>query len=310
MKRTACVPHPRRGASTIEHLLVIGAIGALLGAMATLGSTMAGGANFGAVASALSEPDSIVPADAGAEVTPDKTSASPGANSAQLGAVGMLAVTLCLLTSLVFVRRDGPSKPKPATAEAAESLESIEEEPLTITQASLKKRDSLFASIYRNADNWKESQIRVRHLMSRNPDSIAPETPASEVCWQMAENRRHHLLVARQGRLLGVISDRDLVRPGKLASDLMTAEPITTSPDERLTTVVGLMINKRISCLPVVLQGKLCGVLTRTDLLVAFQCTLQTLTKLELHTPHPSDAGTRRAPSDQEQALYATNRGG
>ena len=93
----------------------------------------------------------------------------------------------------------------------------------------------------------------------------------------MTERRLHHLLVCnRAGDLVGVVSDRDLrATRGTTAQQLMSYPPLTCTSDTPVTAAITFLINENISCLPVVDHGRLCGILTTTDLVLTLQCTLQ-----------------------------------
>jgi len=84
------------------------------------------------------------------------------------------------------------------------------------------------------------------------------------------EHRFHHLLVTERNKLVGVISDRDLLkhlspfinkmaeRPQDLATlqkrahQVMTRELVTASPDEPIENAGRRMLEASVSCLPVV----------------------------------------------------------
>ena len=70
-----------------------------------------------------------------------------------------------------------------------------------------------------------------------------------------------HLIHAIPWRALcGVISDRDLRRAvSGTAADVMSAEPIVVGSDVPLSTAVTILLNRSISCLPVVDDCKLIG---------------------------------------------------
>lgn len=87
----------------------------------------------------------------------------------------------------------------------------------------------------------------------------------------------HHLPVTRDHEVIGVVSQTDILkwtiaqRPldgaeGRVAL-AMSAPPIVATPDERLGEAAARMVAARIACLPVVVHGKLVGMLTTTDLL-------------------------------------------
>jgi signal-transduction protein with cAMP-binding, CBS, and nucleotidyltransferase domain len=97
----------------------------------------------------------------------------------------------------------------------------------------------------------------------------------------MAERQCRHLLVLGHGCLEGIISDRDLsVRRGQTARDLMTRDPATVDPSTTVFDAVSQMLARHISCLPVVEGGRVAGVITTTDLLMALQCTARLLEQL------------------------------
>jgi CBS domain-containing protein len=86
-----------------------------------------------------------------------------------------------------------------------------------------------------------------------------------------------------------VISDRDVLRmmgpgtaykevlEGILAGEIMSTDMVTIGPSTTVTDAVALMIDHGISCLPVIDEGRLLGILTNTDLHVLLQMLLQTL---------------------------------
>jgi CBS domain-containing protein len=144
------------------------------------------------------------------------------------------------------------------------------------------KRHGLLLALTNDRGLLAENQIAVRHLMSPNPLVVSPQTPVAELHTLMTDNRIHHLLVCEQeDRLVGVLSDRDLHRRlGKTAGDIMTPNPCSVTPDTMLSPAISCLINRRISCLPVVREGRVCGVITTVDMVLMTQCVLQLLLKL------------------------------
>jgi len=92
---------------------------------------------------------------------------------------------------------------------------------------------------------------------------------------------RHVLVCDAKDQLLGVISDRD-TSGDKLgvARDIMTANPVTIEPETRASVLVSILLDRRISCLPVVKDGTLVGIVTTTDIAMTLQCTLQLIEQL------------------------------
>lgn len=83
-----------------------------------------------------------------------------------------------------------------------------------------------------------------------------------------------HLPVVDDGKLVGIITDRDIkahshgLRATKVAN-VMRTQLATLGPDATIEEAARLMLAKKIGCLPVVQDGRLVGILTRTDLLKA-----------------------------------------
>lgn len=83
-----------------------------------------------------------------------------------------------------------------------------------------------------------------------------------------------HIPVVDDGRLVGIITDRDLQRHwGYLDSTLinvaMATDPVTVTPHATVEDAARILIQHRVRALPVVDQGRLVGILTTTDLLKA-----------------------------------------
>lgn len=86
-----------------------------------------------------------------------------------------------------------------------------------------------------------------------------------------------HLPVTREQDVVGVLSDRDLLTwqaSGRTLDGVddrvraaMSAPAIVATPDETAAEASARMIAARIDSLPVVLHGRLVGMLTSTDLL-------------------------------------------
>ena len=139
------------------------------------------------------------------------------------------------------------------------------------------KRQQLLQELIKDGERLLKNRLEVRHLMTPDPIVIPPTMSLEEMEFLMKERRLHHLLVCGYGgNLLGVISDRDL-RPqrGNTAQQLMSYPVLTATPETPLNPAITFLINENISCLPVVENGRLCGILTTTDLVLTLQCMLQ-----------------------------------
>jgi CBS domain-containing protein len=137
-----------------------------------------------------------------------------------------------------------------------------------------------------------QSELTGKHkcvgdVMTRKTVTLSPHHGFAEAVSLMADRHfRHILVVDTGGQILGVISDRDILRTlartsawqTKDVSQVMTRDPVTVKRETPLSIAVAKIVAKRINCLPVLDdEGKVCGIVTSTDLLKAYQKLLESL---------------------------------
>jgi len=177
-----------------------------------------------------------------------------------------------------------------------------EEEEDTVPEldrdALFQKRQEIYTILRSHMHALLESQLEVRHIMSRQLSTVPPDASADDARGLMNDSRLRHLLVCEGDQLVGIISDRDTSRTDAVtAGQMMTPNPICIAHDTQVNPAVTLLLRRRISCLPVKENDRLCGVLTTTDLMMALQCTFKVLTKLaaEVSTAPTCDANAPSA---------------
>jgi len=141
----------------------------------------------------------------------------------------------------------------------------------------------------------------VNDVMRADVISVPPGAPLSEAFRLMRQRGVRHLAVVDDGRLVGIVSDRDLKRAippsagtasvptPEMASlpveRLMTQPVITTGPSVSVEDAGRVMVSEKISALPVTEGGRLVGIITETDvvtLLVQALGVTEPSTRLEV----------------------------
>jgi CBS domain-containing protein len=121
--------------------------------------------------------------------------------------------------------------------------------------------------------------MRVRDVLKTKGGriiTIGPDATVPEAVARMVENNIGSLPVveADDGSLVGVISERDLMRelhdrgdefPRAMIRAVMTMNPITCDIDDEVEAVMGLMTERRIAKVPVIERGCLVGIVSVGD---------------------------------------------
>lgn len=155
--------------------------------------------------------------------------------------------------------------------------------------------------IYHYASTLREGlpEVRVEEIMTRAVTTVQPDAPLAEVVEKLLDKDYTALpVVDETNRVLGIVSDTDLLERGEMAvglslkkavdpslarsliaqlrhspytvSQIMTPEPVTVGPQAYLSEAARLMSKRGLKRLPVVdHEGHLLGVLGRLDILTA-----------------------------------------
>lgn len=125
-------------------------------------------------------------------------------------------------------------------------------------------------------ENEGQSGIRIADLMSFPVSHITPDTPMREAHALMSRRKIRGVLVMEQDELLGIVVlwdfkklkyDKHWDKPVKA---YMARDLISVAPDAVPAQVARLMLEKNIGHLPVIQEGKVIGIVTRTDILNYF----------------------------------------
>lgn len=130
------------------------------------------------------------------------------------------------------------------------------------------------------------SVLLAEHVMTLPVVTLTPEASLTEALRQFQINTFRHIpVVSSLGRLVGIISDRDILRymsgltesyqqqvphtSDARVEQLMTPQVLTASLDTDVRYIARLFVEQHIGAVPVVEEGELKGIITRSDVLGA-----------------------------------------
>ena len=131
--------------------------------------------------------------------------------------------------------------------------------------------------------NGKEGVVR--EIMMGSPVTLKPDDTLDLASDIISLGRIRHIPVVDDGRLVGLLSERDLMGAAAskvfglkqksksvllksvLIKDVMKKRVVTVKPETPIKETARLMAEKKIGCVPVVSDGTLVGLVTTTDIL-------------------------------------------
>ncbi len=134
--------------------------------------------------------------------------------------------------------------------------------------------------------------MRVEELMTSKVFTVEPHDMIDRVFFLIHYEKVRHLPVVEKGKLVGIVSDRDMYKAlgpksnskaiegatqgselhvvPKKVMNIMRRGVITVSPDTLASEAAGIMADHKIGALPVLDNDKLVGILSATDILRVF----------------------------------------
>ena len=117
--------------------------------------------------------------------------------------------------------------------------------------------------------------MKVRELMTTEPITVEPDATLGEVATLMKQEDCGSIPVVEAGRLVGIVTDRDIVIRGvaggtdpktQRVSTIMSADPVTIGADDNVTEAEKIMADRQIRRLPVVEDGRLVGIIVTAQI--------------------------------------------
>ena len=130
-----------------------------------------------------------------------------------------------------------------------------------------------------------DGDIKVKEMMTKEVFTLGCHHALTLADDIMSLERIRHLPVLEEGRVVGVVSQRDLFRAALAVAlgyqqrahrmlrrtmkvtEVMSAPAITVSPEAMVKEAARVMMEQKIGCLPVVEGHTLVGIITETDIL-------------------------------------------
>jgi acetoin utilization protein AcuB len=151
-----------------------------------------------------------------------------------------------------------------------------------------QKRSQIEAAVSALACPIPGVALTVRAVMTPAPSCIVSDSTLLDIIHLYQHKRFRHLLVTDvRRRVLGVVSDRDVLRylgPGERdeeklravsAAEIMSTDVITINCEASLAEAAYALYDHGINCLPVESDGRLVGIVTSTDLYLALAVLLE-----------------------------------
>ena len=122
----------------------------------------------------------------------------------------------------------------------------------------------------------------IQALMNDQPVSLDPEARIEDAWRLMRDNRIRHVPIVKNDNLVGLVTQKDLLVNAQNASlltlpvaEVMVFNVKSITEDTDVLSATRMMLEERISCLPVVEDKKLKGIITESDLLSLLASKLQ-----------------------------------
>lgn len=105
-------------------------------------------------------------------------------------------------------------------------------------------------------------------IMTAPVVTVGPDTPVAEIAALLGRKAISAVpVVDNGGHVIGLVSEYDLLsKSGTIGTEIMTTSVISISADTLISDIRRLLIEQRIRRLPVVQDGRLAGIVSRSDL--------------------------------------------
>ena len=199
---------------------------------------------------------------------------------------------------IVTALQNGKLNSRRKTKTQTDEDEIAEAEDHSFENNAFEKRQQLRRVFENNMASLLDGHLKVRQIMSRQLTCAKSDASVESVRAVMKLKKIQHVMITdSKGALIGTVSDEMLSGTReKVIRRVMTHDPFSLDADSDLSPAVTTLIRRRINCIPVTTNGKLVGIVTLLDLLVALQCALHSLANIVQYLPATTSSDTANRP--------------
>jgi CBS domain-containing protein len=117
--------------------------------------------------------------------------------------------------------------------------------------------------------------ITVGEIMTSGVATVLPDTPTENAARIMFQRSVSGMPVCDEnGKLVGVVTEFDIIaKEGRTVGEIMTRDVVTVTEDTDAETVAQILIGRRVRRVPVLRDGEVVGIVSRSDLVRLFALT-------------------------------------
>jgi CBS domain-containing protein len=190
-----------------------------------------------------------------------------------------VAATKSNVTVEGFVKDAATARREDTVEQAARAMRLFRTDSAAVTDNQNHVQGGvLLSDIFPVIISRNELKGSVGSLMSEDVVTASPDDTIQKIYSMIVESGFSAFPVLKKGKILGLISRKDLIGPRSVRSAVvqnngmtierqMTKDVFTIDPEETVISAAELMVKRDVSRLPVVRDGRLVGILDRHDVL-------------------------------------------
>lgn len=118
------------------------------------------------------------------------------------------------------------------------------------------------------------TRIVVGEIMTREVITVTADTPTESAARTLFTQRISGLPVVEGNRLVGLVTEYDIIaKDGRTVGDIMTHDVVSVGEDTDAEAVAQILTSQHVRRVPVVDEGRVIGIVSRSDLVRLFALT-------------------------------------